>query len=140
VSESLPFGKDAKPEYPEKAARAPLTKFQFATLFLRQGGCCARCGQELEAGKVRDEHLTALALSGGNELTNRALWCIACVKPKDAADKKLIAKSARIRGEHGQRARREKNGPSLKSGRQLQGRGFQTRLTKGFDGKIRERT
>lgn len=127
-------------EYPELHKRRPLTKWEFATLFLSQLGKCAKCGCRLEMGKVRDEHLTALHLGGGNELSNRALWCLDCTKPKDRSDKKLIAKGRRIRGESGQLARRRKNGPSLKSGRKLVSRGFDRSKSRGFDGKVRERT
>ena len=94
--------------------REPLSKFDFATLFLKQGGKCARCKEDLKPGRVRDEHLHALHLGGGNELTNRELWCLACTKPKDADDKARIAKVKRLRGE-------TCNGPK----RQIQSRGFQ---------------
>jgi len=96
---TLPFGKDAKPDYLEVQDRRPLTKWEFATLFLKQEGKCAVCGSRLERGKVRDEHLHALNLGGGNELTNRALWCLDCTKPKDATDKAAIAKGKRLRKE-----------------------------------------
>lgn len=104
---TLPFGKDAKPDYLEVQDRRPLTKWEFATLFLKQEGKCAVCGSRLERGKVRDEHLHALNLGGGNELTNRALWCLDCTKPKDAVDKAAIAKGKRLRKETG-------NGPKRK--------------------------
>lgn len=81
------------------AKRERLTKWQFATLYLQQQGKCAVCGCKLERGKVRDEHLHALHLGGGNELTNRALWCLGCTKPKDKSDKARIAKVKRLRGE-----------------------------------------
>jgi len=110
---TLPFGKDAKPDYLEVQDRRPLTKWEFATLFLKQEGKCAVCGSRLERGKVRDEHLHALNLGGGNELTNRALWCLDCTKPKDATDKAAIAKGKRLRKETG-------NGPR----RKIQSRGF----------------
>lgn len=107
MSDALPFGKDAKPDYLEVQDRRPLTKWEFATLYLKQQGKCAVCGSRLEKGKVRDEHLHALHLGGGNELTNRALWCLDCTKPKDAADKAAIYKGKRIRKEVG-------NGPKRK--------------------------
>lgn len=98
---SLPFDPLAKKELPKPSARKPLSKFEFATLFLQQQGKCAVCSARLEKGKVRDEHLHALHLGGGNELTNRALWCLDCTKPKDVMDKARIAKGKRIRGETG---------------------------------------
>jgi len=106
---------------PQKRER--LSKFDFATLFLAQGGKCAVCGRKLERGKVRDEHIVALALNGGNELTNRALWCLSCTKPKDKTDKKRIAKTKRLNGTtSSQASRRAERGP------QIQSRGFQKRV------------
>lgn len=130
----LPFDKRRKPEYPAIEKRKPLSKFEFATLFLHQQGNCANCGARLESGKVRDEHLVCLGISGGNELSNRALWCLACTKPKDAADKARIAKARRIRGEtcNGPKrkiqSRNTFSSPSPdrtgKAGRKLRGREF----------------
>lgn len=112
-------------EYPEPAKREPLSKFDFAQLFLFQGGKCAKCWAKLERGKVRDEHLHALHLGGGNELSNRQLWCLACTKPKDKADKKLIAKGKRIRGE-------TCTGPK----RAIANRGFPKNLRKKMNGTV----
>jgi 5-methylcytosine-specific restriction endonuclease McrA len=66
---------------------------------LQQQGKCQKCDARLQRGKVRDEHLHALHLGGGNELTNRALWCLDCTKPKDKTDKAAIAKGKRLRKE-----------------------------------------
>ena len=95
----LPFDKKATPDYLEVQKREPLSKWEFATLFLKQEGKCAKCGSRLEKGKVRDEHLHALSLGGGNELSNRALWCVDCTKPKNVSDRSADAKGKRIRGE-----------------------------------------
>lgn len=99
MPDTLPFGKDATPEYLEVQKRVPLSKWEFAVLMLQQQGKCAKCGCRLEKGKVRDEHLHALSLGGGNELTNRALWCVDCVKPKNVSDRSADAKGKRLRGE-----------------------------------------
>lgn len=99
MADDLPFSKTATPDYLEVQDRRPLSKWEFATLFLKQEGKCASCGERLEKGKVRDEHLHALSLGGGNELTNRALWCLDCTKPKNASDRAADAKGKRIRGE-----------------------------------------
>jgi hypothetical protein len=48
-------------------------------------------------GPMVDEHLLPLALGGSNDLSNRALFCAACAKEKTRADRKIIAKVARIR-------------------------------------------
>jgi 5-methylcytosine-specific restriction endonuclease McrA len=113
------------PDYPEVEQRRPLSKWEFATLFLAQQGKCAQCSARLEKGKVRDEHLHALNLGGGNELTNRALWCLDCTKPKDVMDKARIAKSKRIRGE-------TCNGPRQK----IKSRGFAKGIRRKMDGTI----
>lgn len=99
MADALPFDPLSKKDIPKPAARKPLSKFEFATLFLQQQGKCAVCFARLEKGKVRDEHLHALNLGGGNELTNRALWCLDCTKPKDVMDKARIAKGKRLRQE-----------------------------------------
>jgi 5-methylcytosine-specific restriction endonuclease McrA len=44
-----------------------------------------------------DEHLLPLALGGSNDLSNRALLCVPCASAKTRADRKVIAKVARIR-------------------------------------------
>ena len=82
---------------PEK--RKPLTKWEFAKLFLEQEGKCAVCGTKLERGKTRDEHVHSLFGGGADDLSNRQLWCLACTKPKDVADAKRHAKIKRLRGE-----------------------------------------
>jgi hypothetical protein len=155
MSDALPFGKDRKPEYPQIEPRRPLTRWEFAVLFLQQAGQCKNCGAKLEKGKTRDEHLVALAIGGDNSLSNRALWCLDCTKPKDRSDKARIAKSKRIKGE-------TCNGPTRKiqsrgflspsedrasmdgkkwqtGGRTLQGRPFNKTLRRKFNGKVEAR-
>lgn len=62
--------------------RIPLSKWQFASLFLKQMGKCAKCQSKLEKGETIDEHLHPLGLSGTNDMDNRQLWCKACAKIK----------------------------------------------------------
>lgn len=96
--------------------RKPLSKLEFARLAVEQNGKCAKCGAKLkfEPHQIRDEHLVSLCGGGGNELSNRALWCVPCTKPKDAEDAKRHVKIKRLRGE-------TKNGPK----KEITGRGFQ---------------
>lgn len=110
-------------DIPAPTKRQPLSKFDFASLFLAQGGKCAVCQCKLERGKTRDEHLNALHLGGGNELTNRQLWCLDCTKPKDKSDKGRIGKVKRLNGTTSSQVSRraERGGSSIK------GRGFQKR-------------
>ena len=56
MPDSLPFGKDVKPDLDKPGARVPLTKFEFAVKFLEQQGRCYLCNGKLERGKVIDEH------------------------------------------------------------------------------------
>lgn len=117
-------------------ARKPLTKKQRAELLLAQNGYCG-CGCGVKVDHPRegsiDEHLDPLGLTGTNDLENRSIWRKPCSAAKTAKDLGDIAEAKRRAGETGQVARRQKNGPQMKS------RGFQTNMTKGFDGKVRPR-
>ena len=119
-------------------ARKPLTKKQRAQLALDQKGLCGcGCGGKLDhAGEgTIDEHLDPLGLTGTNDLANRSLWRRPCSDAKTyGTDLTAIAKAKAMGGETGQWARRQKNGPKLKSGptkwpqgRRLQSRGFDKR-------------
>ena len=87
--------------------RIPLTKWQFATLFLEQGGKCASCDCKLQKSKTRDEHIVSLFGGGSNEMSNRALWCVSCTKPKNRDDAARAAKIKRLRGDTGNGPKRE---------------------------------
>jgi 5-methylcytosine-specific restriction endonuclease McrA len=115
--------------------RKPLTRRQFAELILRQEGRCGcGCGERLKADEIVDEHLHALNLGGGNELTNRSLWRKQCSQKKtDEHDKPLAAKGARLRGE-------TCNGPKRKiQGRSTFGKPEVSTLSKAHRAKVRER-
>lgn len=134
-------------ELPKPEKRKPLTRVEFATLILRQEGRCGcGCGERLVANEIVDEHLHALTLGGGNELTNRSLWRKQCAQKKtDTFDKPASAKGKRLRGEtSSQVSRRKARGPVLKSNAKLQSRGFSERkgpsqLSKAYRDKVRER-
>lgn len=116
--DTLPFGKDRKPDLDKPGPRSPLTKFEFAVKFLEQQGLCYLCSGKLERGKVIDEHdppRETMPAAICDNLEFRKLACRACAKTKTIADQGVIAKQRRIRGEKGQRARREKNGPKIPS-------------------------
>lgn len=120
----------------QPVARKPLSKWDFAILFLQQQGLCARCWQKLAQGETIDEHLQPLDHLGTNDLSNRALLCRPCAKAKTAKDLAASAKGRRLRGETGQLKRRRERGPSLKSGGKLKSRGFDKRVRKRMDGSI----
>jgi 5-methylcytosine-specific restriction endonuclease McrA len=91
----------------EVMERKRLTAAERSLLLQRQSDCCAGpCRESLVwavvegkpvYGAMIDEHLIPLELGGANDLANRALLCVACAKQKTRADRKAIAKAARIR-------------------------------------------
>jgi 5-methylcytosine-specific restriction endonuclease McrA len=90
----------------EATERKRLTLAEKATLLQRQQHRCAGpCGQSLiwsivdgkpVHGPMIDEHVIPLQMGGSNDLSNRELRCVACAKEKTRADRKAIAKVARI--------------------------------------------
>lgn len=81
--------------------RKPLTPKEYVTLFMRQDGRCPNCTQRLEMKggrevQICDEHLNPLWRGGGNELSNRELWCHPCTKPKTAQEATERAKGKRV--------------------------------------------
>lgn len=142
MTTNLPFGKARNVDPPQPIKRKPLSRVQFAELLLSQSGCCGcGCGERLKADEIVDEHLHALALGGGNELTNRSLWRKQCSQKKtDEIDKPASAKTKRLNGEtSSQRTRRERNGPQIVSRNSLQSRGFDKSLRKRMNGKVERR-
>ena len=91
----------------EATPRKRLTACERATLLQRQQHRCAGPCQESLIGSVVDgkpvygpmidEHIIPLQLGGSNDLANRELRCVPCAKEKTRADRKTIAKVARIR-------------------------------------------
>lgn len=122
-----------KPErsiLPEREPVAPeprrvLTRRETIELAVRQNGRCGcGCGEKLDALRegVTDEHVIALDHGGTNDLSNRSLWRTPCSRKKTAEqDAPATAKGRRLRGETGQRKRREARG-----GSSIKGGGFQT--------------
>lgn len=144
MSDTLPFDPTAPKVLPKPGPRQQLSKFDFATKFLEQGGKCFYCGNKLVRGQTIDEHdppRESLPADICDELRFRNLACKACAKAKTPGDQAVIAKGRHTRGESGQRARRERRGGSAIKGRsEINSRGFQKDKTRGFDGKVRSRT
>lgn len=88
-------------------ARRKLTRVEFAQLMLDQEGQCAACREKLRADLIVDEHLTALDHGGSNDLSNRALYCTTCARAKTEEDLAESLHGRRVRGEIGQKRRRE---------------------------------
>jgi hypothetical protein len=85
---------------PKPEKRKPLTRFQFATLILKQEGKCGcGCGMKLQADRIIDEHIQPLDALGSNDLSNRALFSLDCAKRKTQVDRAARDKGRRIRGE-----------------------------------------
>ena len=91
----------------EATPRKRLTTAERAAILKRQQDRCAgRCRESLIwsvvdgraiYGPMIDEHVIPLELGGANDLSNRELLCVPCAKEKTRADRKAIAKVARIR-------------------------------------------
>lgn len=80
--------------------RKSLTRNQRAELFLQHGGICYLCKCQINAARGEAwevEHVEAREISGRDDWANLRPSHVACHKVKTASDKKLIAKSNRIR-------------------------------------------
>jgi len=66
------------------------------------GGRCYYCGKPITDDQWDDEHVLARELGGSDDMDNRKpIHRRPCHKIKTAQDRKLIAKSNRIRKKHG---------------------------------------
>lgn len=150
MADALLFAKGRAPELPKPGKRKPLNRVQIITLVARQNLLCGcGCGERLDPVCI-DEHIVpreTLPADRADHIDNRALFNVECSKAKTVNDQAVIGHWRRARGDSGQAKRRKERGPLLKSTRKIpsrlgggiQGRGFDKRLTKGFDGKVRER-
>lgn len=98
--------------------RPSMSKARRARVFETWGGACYLCGVKIGAGETWEaEHVIPWALghddSDGN--LRPAHKGGECHGAKTRADVKQIAKAKAQAGETGQRARRAKNGPQIKS-------------------------
>jgi 5-methylcytosine-specific restriction endonuclease McrA len=126
-----------EPVVPEP--RKQLTKAQRREILERQHDCCGECGNSLiwqvvDGQKVYapmiDEHVKRLFIGGSNELNNRQLWCVGCSKAKTRAEAPENAKIRRLLADQEDDAAPQ---------HRWQSRGFDQRLTKGFNGQVRPR-
>ncbi len=88
-------------------SRRRLSRIEFAHLMLEQEGRCPACGEKLKADQIIDEHIVPLDLGGSNDLDNRALYCLDCAREKTVDDQAASIHGRRVRGEIGQKGRRE---------------------------------
>lgn len=117
----LPLDKRRTPDLPAPGKRKPLSRFDYATLFLAQLGRCYLCGEKLKAGQVIDEHVVPrenLSAEKCDLLENRKLACRPCAKAKTVTDQAAIASSRHQRGGKGsQRAKQIARGKGSILGR-----------------------
>ena len=126
-------------ELPKPEKRRSFTARQVAAVFIRYDGRCAKCAWKVTPGGYHIDHIQPLSALGTHELANWQLLCIHCHTGKTKRDNFEAKKSARIRGEKGQRARRERRGGSAIKGRsEINSRGFQKHPTmkRTMSGKV----
>lgn len=96
----------------------------------RHGGKCCYPGCETSDG-LEIEHTVPIALGGRDDDDNLTAMCRYHHAQKTRLDVKMIAKAKRIQArENGTRRERPK----------IASRGFDKTKTKGFNGKVRDRT
>ena len=134
MADTLPFDPTAPKNLPKPARRKGFSARDVASVFIKYEARCAACAIKVQLGGYDIDHIVRLDAGGTHELENWQLLCVPCHKAKTRDDNREAKKGRRIRGETGQRARRERRGEgSIKS------QGFNKKLTKGFDGKVRVR-
>lgn len=127
-------------ELPQPEKRRSFTARQVAAVFIRYDGRCAKCAWKVTPGGYHIDHITPISALGKHELENWQLLCIECHTGKTKRDNFEAKKSARIRGEKGQRARRERRGGSSIKGRsEIKSAGFNKTLRKRMDGSVVKR-
>lgn len=126
---------------PKPLKRRSFTARQRNEIANRQEWLCNICKCDLWGIRFDVDHVHRLDALGKHEPSNWQALCVPCHAEKTRTDNREAKKGRRIRGLAGQAKRRkERGGSSIKGGAKLQSRGFDRTKTKGFDGKVRERT
>ncbi len=123
-----------RPDPVEIAPRKSLTKKQRLEVLLAFNGRCAKCREKI-VGAFDVDHVEARGLGGPNALENYEPLHPACHGEKTPGDIRRIAKAKRQTKACVPRDPDEPRKPST-----LKGRGFNKKLTKGFDGKTKARS
>ncbi len=97
------------------------SKSDLATLRLRQGGMCAKCGNPLTIFAV--DHIQALARGGDDTLENKQLLCLPCHTAKTHHPRSLATTLGGDNFEAKKTARME-NGGKTRRGPKIKSRGF----------------
>lgn len=108
-----------------------------AAIIARQGGVCARSGVPLVAGQIQYDHVIPLALGGADDASNMEALACAAHKDKTRIDIGRIRKADRQRKKTSRDAVRAPK--RIWPAREIRSRGFDTRLTKHFDGRVSAR-
>ncbi|MBL4590606.1 MAG: HNH endonuclease [Phycisphaerales bacterium] len=127
-----PFPKP--PAEPLKTKRRVFTPRTKAAALLRDHGLCQDCDIQLSSATVEYDHVIACGLGGDNNLNNCACLCKSCHRKKTDRDQAAIAKTKRIHNKRHCIQTRKWSAPKLRSG------GFNSRMTKSFDGKVKRRS
>ena len=115
-------------DLPLPIARRSFTARQREAIAEAQAYGCANCGCSLVTNKFQIDHIQRLDALGKHEPDNWQALCVPCHAEKTRTDNREAKKGARVRGQTGQRARRERRGGSMiKSASKIQSRGFQKR-------------
>lgn len=114
--------------------RRIFTVKQCAEIFENYKGRCALCGKKLfKRSEWIAGHIKAHGLGGKTVVENGRPECLDCAKETQNTDTGICLKADKQGGRRGQYARRQRNGS------QIQSRGFEQNLTRGFNGKVRKR-
>ena len=112
--------------------RRYLTAKRKAEIHHDQNGRCAECCDWIMLEETEWDHILSLGLCGSNDTLNFQGLCHACHTAKSAREAGMRAKADAQRSYH--------LGTKKRRGRKLQGRGFDTRLRRRFDGRVEVRT
>jgi 5-methylcytosine-specific restriction endonuclease McrA len=122
---------------PKPEMRRGFTARQREAIAERQAYGCANCGCSLVTNKFQIDHIQRLDALGKHEPSNWQALCVPCHAEKTRTDNREAKKGARVRGEKGQRARRERRGgSSIKSASKIQSRGFQKNVRRKINGTV----
>ena len=120
---------------PEK--RRSFTARQRNEVANRQEWLCNICKCDLWGIRFDVDHVQRLDALGKHEPNNWQALCVPCHADKTRTDNREAKKGARVRGEKGQRARRERRGGSMiKSASKIQSRGFQKNVRRKMNGTV----
>ena len=124
-------------DLPLPIARRSFTPKQRAEIVWSQGYKCAHCECSLITRPFQIDHIQRLDALGKHEPDNWQALCVPCHAEKTRTDNREAKKGARVRGQTGQRARRERRGGSMiKSASKIQSRGFQKNVRRKMNGIV----